>query len=79
MHSGSWDDTVRLWDATTGHPIGEPLRHDNSVMSVAFSPDGRRIASGSCDKTVRLWDVATGHPIGEPLRHDDSVQRGVQP
>ena len=78
--SGSWDHTVRLWDVTTGRPIGEPLRHDNSVTSVAFSSDGTRIASGSSDKTVRLWDVATGHQIGEPLRHDrQRHERGVQP
>ena len=66
--SGSWDDTVRLWDAATGHPVGEPLRgHTDGVTGVAFSPDGTRIVSGSWDNTVRLWDAATGHPSGEPL------------
>ena len=34
---------------------------------MAFSPDGKTLASGSNDGTVRLWDVATGRPIGEPL------------
>jgi hypothetical protein len=67
--SGSWDNTLRLWDAATGKPIGPPLQgHTNSVLSVAFSPDGRRIVSGSVDNTLRLWDAATGKPIGPPLQ-----------
>ncbi|KIK34723.1 hypothetical protein CY34DRAFT_17519 [Suillus luteus UH-Slu-Lm8-n1] len=66
--TGSDDCTVRLWDAATGQPVGEPLLgHTFSVTSVSFSPDGTRIVSGSYDKTVRLWDVATRQPIGEPL------------
>jgi WD40 repeat protein len=34
--------------------------HDQGLFSVAFSPDGHRLASGSRDDTIKLWDVQTG-------------------
>ena len=65
LASGSADNTVRMWNADTGQPIGDPLTgHTNTVYSVAFSPDGHRLASASGDKTVRLWDADTGQPLG---------------
>ena len=37
--------------------------HSNLVLSVAFSPNGNRVASGSCDKLVKIWDTATGAAV----------------
>ena len=55
--------------------MGTPLQgHTNWVQSVAFSPDGRHIASGSIDRTIRVWDAWTGAQVCNPLQgHTDSV------
>jgi WD40 repeat protein len=57
--SGSYDQTVRLWDATAGAARGTLKGHSSSATAVAFSPDGKLLASGSGDNTVRLWDATT--------------------
>jgi WD40 repeat protein len=41
--SGSWDETVRLWDAVTGAARGTLTGHSDSVEAVAFSPDGKTV------------------------------------
>ncbi|KAG8818106.1 hypothetical protein FRC18_000259 [Serendipita sp. 400] len=48
--------------------------HTSSVCSVAYSRDGRYVASGSLDNTIRIWDTESGAPVGEPLKgHTNSV------
>jgi hypothetical protein len=49
------------------------LGHTGPVMSVAFSPDGRRVASASEDKTVKVWDAATGKEILTLKGHKNAV------
>jgi WD40 repeat protein len=58
--SGSYDKTVRLWDAVTGAPLETLEGHSSSAVSVAFSPDGLMVVSSSYDNTARLWDALTG-------------------
>jgi WD40 repeat protein len=47
--------------------------HEGTVQSVAFGPDGRRLASGGCDKTVRIWRVSNGAELTTLRGHDDWV------
>jgi WD40 repeat protein len=60
------DFTLRLY-ATTGkpHPTRTFQGHDDKVLAVAVSPDGKYLASASTDQTVRIWSLADpGHSIG---------------
>ena len=58
--SGSFDKTLKLWDASTGDKLATLAGHRGSVHACAFSADGRRIVSASDDKTLKLWDAQTG-------------------
>ncbi|RKU06353.1 hypothetical protein C6503_26015 [Candidatus Poribacteria bacterium] len=51
---------IELWDVTTGQHKQTLTGHRDGILSIAFSPDSRTLASGSRDKTIRLWDVTTG-------------------
>ena len=80
LASGSWDDTIHLWDAVTGAHIRTLEGHTSRVSSVAFSPDGRTLASGSPDTTIRLWDAVTGahiRTLEEHLHEDKSPVNSV--
>jgi len=73
--SGDERFAARLATAWSDQSIGETLRgHNKEVTSIAFSPDGKMLASGSYDKTIRLWDTSTWRAIGDPLiGHEQAV------
>ena len=71
--TASDDKTARVWDADTGKPVGEPMKHGGVVRSASFSPDGKRVVTASADKTARVWDADTGKPVGEPMTHGEAV------
>ena len=72
--SGSLDNTVRLWDTATGACVRKLEGHSGWVLSVCFSPDGRRLASSSLDNTVRLWNMETGACVKTLEGHGGSVR-----
>ena len=69
----SRDGTIEL-RTTGGKLIGQPLRHQGDVRRLAFSPDGKTLASASGDHTARLWDVVSATPACRPLRHKGAVR-----
>jgi WD40 repeat protein/serine/threonine protein kinase len=71
--TGSSDLTARIFDARTGAPVGQPMRHERQVNSAQFSPDARWILTASMDHTARLWDARDGRPVGVPLHHEGQV------
>ncbi len=63
---GGWHAGARLVERT--------LTHRDAVHALAFSPDGRRIATACADRRARLWDVATGSMLASPMNHEGAVR-----
>jgi WD40 repeat protein len=69
---------IRMWNTENRQPVASIEAHNDAVLSLAFSPDGKTLASGSNDTTIRRWNVTDGKPIGTPLEgHVGSVQSVV--
>jgi WD40 repeat protein len=68
-----FNKTVVIWDVKTGQLKATLRGHTEGVHSVAFSPDGRTLASASSDQTVRLWDVRTTQARVTLQAHTDRV------
>ncbi|MEO8288910.1 MAG: helix-turn-helix domain-containing protein [Chloroflexota bacterium] len=60
--------------AMLGVPPRDLIGHTNSVQAIAFSPDGKYLATASDDKTARLWETTTGKQLLVFSEHNDGVQ-----
>ncbi|KAL2887439.1 Vegetative incompatibility protein HET-E-1 [Ceratocystis lukuohia] len=77
LASGSFDNTVKIWDATSGACLHTLEGHDLEVTSLVFSSDGQRLASGSWDKTVKIWDASSGTCLQTLVGHSLRVESVV--
>lgn len=72
--SGSWDNTVQVWDAANGEEL--PIRfnqHHAQVEAVAWSPDGQRIASAGHEDTIYVWHTFSTRIISSYHGHQGPV------
>jgi WD40 repeat protein len=75
------DKTVKIWDPRTGtllrtlagHEAADPGNLYAEVYALAFSPDGKLVASAGRDKLVLVWDLETGKPCRRLAGHEDAV------
>nr|XP_017086914.2 F-box-like/WD repeat-containing protein ebi [Drosophila bipectinata] len=63
LASASFDSTVRLWDVERDTCIHTLTKHTEPVNSVAFSPDGKNLATGGLDKCIYIWNTQTGQLV----------------
>jgi S1-C subfamily serine protease len=71
--TGSWDNTIKVWNAQTGQLEQTLVGHESLVNSVALSGDGNTLVSGSDDGTVKVWNLQTGESRQTLTGHNDVV------
>jgi WD40 repeat protein/serine/threonine protein kinase len=66
--------TIHLREVSSGKAITVLRGHEGPVSALAYSPDGKRLASGSADNTLRLWDMAAGKAVAVLHGHEKPVE-----
>jgi WD40 repeat protein len=74
------DPSIELWttiSSAEGTKAREPAGHSSSVLSVAFSADGKRVVSAGYEGTAKLWDAETGRLLHTLTGHTGGVKKAV--
>ena len=77
--SGSFDRTIKIWNASTGAELRTLNGHAGQVLTVAVAPNGRQFASGARDNTVKLWDLYIPTPLQQFAGHTGAVHAVLAP
>lgn len=73
--SGGRDAHLRIWDTETSREMHAVAAHNFSIYDMAFSPDGKWLATASFDKTVKLWNADTMELVQRIERPDPAAHR----
>lgn len=71
--SGSWDSTLRLWDAETGKCLHVLTDHEAPVSCLSVAPDGRWAVSGDSGGEIKIWDLTAGRCVRGARVEADSI------
>jgi WD40 repeat protein len=64
---------VRIYELSSGREAATLTGHDSRISCLAYSPDGKRLATGSSDLTVKVWDPATGQEVLTLIGHTSAI------
>ncbi|MBI3139106.1 MAG: caspase family protein [Sphingobacteriales bacterium] len=73
--SGSWDNTARLWDLSSGKTLQVFKGHTKSVFDAIFSPDQKKVLTAASDNSIRIWDILTGNCMQTLTGHREWVTK----
>nr|MDZ8288500.1 ribosome assembly protein 4 [Nostoc sp. ChiSLP01] len=73
LASASLDNTIKIWDFSSGQLLKTLTGHSDRVISVAYSSNGQQLASASDDKTIKIWNVSNSQLLKTLTGHSSSV------
>lgn len=66
------DNTIKIWDVSSGKLLKSLTGYSNGVFSIAYSPNGQQLAGASGDSTIKIWDVSSGKLLKSLIDYCDS-------